>query len=208
MDNHKLMQPQAQSSTSALAASAPAVTDVYGDQIEVDGKWFHAQRIFGRPATSFAVGDLVAELAQPLNTKKAPEPDEYVDSDLFRESGANVSHTPEKIAQYAAAMAEYGGWGKFPMVAGRVVTIDAGDVERYEELDAKGIAWELAYSRPLTRADIGRRIVHLENGHNRSYAAARHGYKIPTYDMELDEQSFAKPPAPTLAARSLKDLSL
>ena len=78
------------------------------------------------------------------------------------------------------------------MVAGRVVTIDHSDVDRYEELEARDAAWELSYSRPLTRADVGRRIVHLENGHNRSYAAAVHGYLIPVYDMELEEQSFER----------------
>lgn len=137
--------------------------------------------------SSFSVGDAVQELAASAAPKKVVVPDEYVTSDLFRESGANVSHTPEKIRAYADAMTAYGGWGDFPMVAGRIYPVTREDVERYEECDAQGIAYELAYSRPLTRADIGRRIVHLENDHNRSYAARLVGVEIPVYDIELEQ---------------------
>jgi hypothetical protein len=174
-----------------LTAPAPKVADIFGDQIQVDGNWFHAERIFRRPASSFAIGDCVPELAQSNTPQKQAEPDEYVPSSLFRESGANAT-CPTKVAEYASAMAAYGGFGKFPMVTGRVCVIDHADVDRYEELDALGIAHELAYSRPLTRADVGRRIVHLENGHHRAHAAARHEFDIPVYDMELEEQSFGK----------------
>ncbi len=163
------------------------VSDVYKDQIKVNGQWFHAQRIFGKPASSYKVGDTVIELATGAAKKKDAAPDEYVDSDLFRESGANVSHTEEKIAEYAAAMEAYGGWGKFPMVAGRISTITEDEVERYSDYESNGYASDLAYSRPITKADIGRRIVHIENGHNRAYAAARLGIKIPVYDMQKEE---------------------
>jgi hypothetical protein len=167
------------------------VTDVYGEQIQADGQWFHAERLFGRPATTFKIGETIQALVQD-HKPSAPAPDEYVDSDLFRESGANVSHTPEKIARFASAMDEYGGWGEFPMVAGRVVTIEESDLDRYNDYALKGWAHELTYSRPLTPADLGRRIVHLENGHNRSYAAASRGFKIPVFDIEKQELEYDK----------------
>lgn len=173
---------------SADHKASGVVTDIYLEQIEVDKQWFHAERIFGRPASTFKVGDVVEGLNGKSKTT-AHAPDEYVDSCLFRESGANVSHTAETIIQFAEAMEAYGGWGEFPPIAARIVTITKEDVDRYEEFEKAGCASELAYSRPLSVADIGRRIAHIENGHNRAYAAARCGIAIAVYDLLLQDKA-------------------
>ncbi len=99
-----------------------------------------------------------------------------VSSGLFRESGANAT-TDKIIASYAKKMKGYGGWGKFPPVLGQVGAVDLDDVEEYEEADEAGHAHELAWSRPITRRDVGKQFVLLSDGHHRSYAASR--LKIP-----------------------------
>ena len=174
------------------------VDDIYGDQIKVNGQWFHAERIFGRPAASFNVGEMLPQLARTSPEEKGATElaDEVVTSNLFRESGANVSHTPETIAKYAKAMKKYGGWGKFPPIYGRVETVTSDDVERYAEWDKAGYAHELVYSRPLTIKDIGKRIVQIENGHNRAYAAAELGINIPVVDGNVEESKSSNPTAP------------
>ena len=68
------------------------------------------------------------------------------------------------------------------------MTITRDDVLKYLELDKAGYSHELAYSRALTIADVNKRIAHIENGHNRAYAAARCGIGIPVYDLLLQDQ--------------------
>lgn len=164
------------------------ITDIFGEQIEIESKWFHAERIFGKPATDFCIGDRIPNFNSTVKKTRAPIPDEIVSSDLFRESGANISHYEDKIAQYASAMLEYNGWGNFPPIAARVITITADDFETYLEFEKAGYASELAYSRPLTNDDIGKRIAHIENGHNRAYAAARCQIPIPVFDLLLQDK--------------------
>ena len=104
------------------------------------------------------------------------EYEEY-QSDLFRESGANATF-PERIKEYMKIMEEWEGWGPFPLIEHYGVgEIDEYDIEEYEEADKKGYANELAWSRPLTRKDLGLEYIHLDDGHHRSYAA--HFLKIP-----------------------------
>jgi hypothetical protein len=86
-------------------------------------------------------------------------------------------------------MAAYCGWGNFPPVAARIHAITKDDVDQYEEFERLGWSSELAYSRPLSRSDIGKRIAHLENGHHRAYAAARHGIEIAVYDLSLQDHA-------------------
>lgn len=93
-----------------------------------------------------------------------------VDSSLFRGSGANVT-SESKALKYAESMRRQGGWGNFPPVHAHVGTIDEDDVDEYNEADEKGYAHELDYNRPLTRKDIGRDYVLLEDGHHRAWAA-------------------------------------
>lgn len=119
-----------------------------------------------RPAKVSASGSAARKVASPARYTVE------VASDLFRESGANVT-TNAIIASYAKKMAAYGGWGKFPPVLGQVGAVDAEDVEDYEQADEAGHAHELAWSRPITRRDVGREFVLLSDGHHRAYAAAR-----------------------------------
>lgn len=170
------------------------VSDVYGDQIEVDGKWYHAERIFGRAASTFSVGQEVVALSksapQILNNK---EPDEHVSIDLWRESGANIT-SPDKVLEYADSMRQYGGWGKFPPASGRVYTVEAHDVEHYLACQSNGHEGELAWSRPLSLNDIGLRYLRIEEGHHRAHAARLlfldgYTFSMPAFDFERQEQS-------------------
>lgn len=167
-------------------SSCPVVSDVHGEQIQVDGKWFHAERVFGFAASTYQIGDMVPQLRQQAGLR-IDEHDEVVLADLFRESGANLTD-PEKVERYAEIMREYGGWGMFPPCTGRVEVVTREMVERFDELAAAGHAHELGFSRALTDADVGRRYVHLENGHHRSHAAAQAGFDIPVIDLNLQEQ--------------------
>lgn len=187
------------------------VEDVYGDQIRVNGQWYHAERVFGRPAGDFSTGDIIKELAvDTAKPKGQPAPDEVVQSGLFRESGANVSHSDEKIARYAEAMRDYGGWGTFPLVYGRVETLTRQDVMDYRRAERGGYARELGYSRPITVQDVGLRYVHLENGHNRSYAAKLAGFDIHVADAHLEEacsRRFAQAGAGATAGNGTREAS-
>lgn len=172
------------------------VTDIYGEQIQVDGQWYHAQRVFGRAASDYAIGELVLELGQAHEPQSTPEPDEWVACDLFRESGANVT-SADKIELFLAVMLEHQGWGPFPMVAGRVEVVTHDDVEQCMALhqSGHGHVWavELAWSRPLAHQDVGKRYVHLENGHHRMHAAlaaTKRGLRIPVpvFDINREER--------------------
>lgn len=151
------------------------VSDVYGDQIEVDGQWFHAERIFGKPAMQFVVGQLVDELSQTSAPVQAFEPDELVACALYRGCSSNEMNE-SKIAAFAEIMLSTRGWGKFPMISGYIETLDTNDVEQCDRLIAEGDAhlWlsELGWSRMITSADLGTRYVHIDNGHHRMAAAS------------------------------------
>lgn len=181
------------------------VVDIYGEQIQVGGQWFHAERIFGRAASTFTVGQPVPELqsarpAPATNKKASDDADEWVQCDLFRESGANVTE-PTKIERYAQDMIAYGGWGSFPLVTGRIHCVTQADVDRYQELAELGQAHELAWSRTLRSQDVGTRYIHLENGHHRAHAARLlnlrlrgHPIEMPAHDLEREEAEFDQRP--------------
>ena len=101
-----------------------------------------------------------------------------IQSNLFQESGSNASTDEEKISEYMNAMKQYGGWGSFPPVTGTLSAISKTDFEIYQESEENGYAYELAYSRPLTESDVGTIILHVQDGHNRAYAAKRLGIPI------------------------------
>lgn len=103
---------------------------------------------------------------------------EELQSDLFRESGHNATF-PEKIDKYYKIMKDYDGWGPFPPIeyAG-VSQVDEYDLEEYNEADEAGYAHELAWSRPISEADLGMWYAHLDDGHHRSYAARRLGIPL------------------------------
>lgn len=174
------------------------VQEVYGEQVRIGLAWFHAERVLGRPVHDFTLGEVVESILAPQKRTPvgAESADEMVGSDLFQESGANVSHTPEKIEAFANAMRDQGGWGAFPLVAGRLSTIEQHHIDRYRELETLGCAHELAYSRPLQAADLGRRYVQIENGHNRAYAARLLGLDIPVFDLNRDELKNEQTTAP------------
>lgn len=174
-----------------MSLTEPKVEDIYGDQVQVEGRWYHAQRIFGRPVSSFVLGMLVPELAKkaPL---ASPTPDEWLQPDLFRESGANIT-MQSKVDEFFAAMKAYGGWGEFPPVSGYINTLDEADLERYEHLKDLGHEHELGWSRPISQADLGRRYPHLTEGHHRCHAALRYhldgcNVLVPIFDLAAEEQ--------------------
>jgi len=101
-----------------------------------------------------------------------------IQSDLFQESGANASTDEDKIQEYINVMERYGGWGNFPPVTGTLSAISQTEFEIYQESEEGGYAYELGYSRPLTENDVGTVILHVEDGHNRAYAARRLGIPI------------------------------
>ena len=126
--------------------------------------------------TLAAVAALAA--AGKLKKRGSRSEDSYeVGSDLFRESGVNATES-DTIIEYRDAMRGYGGWGDFPPVSGGSDYVDEGDVEEYEEAWKGGYEHELAWSRPISAADIGREYVHLEDGHHRAYAASMLGFPI------------------------------
>lgn len=101
-----------------------------------------------------------------------------VQSDLFRESGANASTSEALIMKYARAMRRYGSWGRFPPVRGTLHRVNESDLEDYAEAVERGYEHELAWSRPLTLDDLGLTYISLDDGHDRAYAAASLGLPL------------------------------
>lgn len=150
------------------------VADIHGDQILIDGQWFHAERVFGRCASQYIVGQRIDALAQPLAPVAALRPDEMVGCALYRGCSSNEMDE-QKISAFVEFMLCAGGWGDFPMITGYVETLDEHDVEQCETLVSEGCTrvWidELGWSRVVATADIGTRYVHIDNGHHRIAAA-------------------------------------
>ncbi len=191
---HSQMTPADRTST---------VSDIHGDQIQVDGQWYHAELIFGKSASQYIVGQVVDELARRSlpaagrGANSAVEPDEMVSCTLYRGCSSNEM-TEHKVAVFVEVMLGAGGWRDFPMIAGYVETVVASDVERCEALVAEGRSrvWldELGWSRLVTPADIGTRYVHIDNGHHRMAAAAIASTQIepinvPVADLRREEDS-------------------
>lgn len=140
-------------------ATNPVVVEIYGDQINVGGRWFHAERVFGRAAHEFAVGQALPELSAPAPDRRHASlmstPDELVGCRLYRGCSSNEM-TQMKVDAFAQIMREVGGWGRFPMITGYVETLQASDVEHYASLAAEGreYIWltELGWSRPCPRS--------------------------------------------------------
>lgn len=178
------------------------VTDIHGDQIQVDGQWFHAERIFKKSASQYSVGQLVEELARPSlprhsESMSASGPDEMVGCALYRGCSSNETNE-RKTSDFVQVMLNAGGWGEFPMIAGYVETLDANDVEQCESLVAEDCAnvwlFELGWSRLVTHSDIGTRYVHINNGHHRMAAAVIASEDIgqifvPVADLRREEES-------------------
>ncbi len=193
---------QAEGEGALLATrSKHRVADIHGDQIQVDGQWYHAERIFGKRASDFTIGQLVEQLAQaslPLacrNPASSSQPDELVGSALYRSCSSNEM-TESKIDTFAQVMLVAGGWGPFPMISCYVETLDADAVAQCEALAAEGRAevWlsEMGWSRLVTNADIGTRYAHIDNGHHRMAAAAAVSAQlgavlVPVADRRVEE---------------------
>jgi hypothetical protein len=176
------------------AGKSNLVSDIHGDQIQVDGQWFHAERVFGKPASQYVVGQPVEQLAHQV-VAEWREPDEFVSCGLYRGCSSNEM-SEQKVAEFAEAMLQSRGWGAFPMISGYIETLDADDVAQCEALVAEGrsFIWlnEMGWSRIVTLADIGVRYVHIDNGHHRVAAAALVsrlvlGMVIPVADRRLEE---------------------
>lgn len=123
--------------------------------------------------------------------------DEHVFCELYRGCFSNEMDDT-KVKRFAQVMLSAAGWGNFPMVAGRIETVEAHDVEQCEALLADGhiSVWlnEFGWSRVVTRADVGTRYVHLENGHHRMAAAVVAskdvpGIRAPVFDLNAEETS-------------------
>lgn len=172
-------------------ATSNRVTDVHGDQILVDGRWYHAARVFGQPASTFVVGQEVEQLAAASSPKRSRDPDEFVGSDLFRGCSANEM-CREKVQRFAQAMIEHGGWGAFPNVSGYVETLSAAQVEECQRLVGEGRedVWttEMGWSRLVSDADVGKRYVHIDNGHHRVTAAALASAHVGTIQVPVADR--------------------
>ena len=116
---------------------------------------------------------------EPLDRDKQESVYPYIEvqSDLFRESGANATD-PELIETYVAAMQAQGGWSSFPPITAHLPDVDDDDIEEFEEAAEEGYEHELAWSRPLRRADVGTEYASIVDGHHRAYAARTLGIPI------------------------------
>lgn len=165
----------------------PKVKDVYWKQVQIGDNWY-SENILPKKASEYKIWEEVPELSKTTIKSK-----EYwvkeVESDLFQESWANVSHTKETINKYAKDMENYGWWWDFPSIGWRIKKITRNDYNEYINLKKKWNEWELAYSRPLKESDIWKEIVQIENWHNRAYAAKKLGIKIKVTDLDLQEQA-------------------
>lgn len=162
--------------TRVLTNNTHSVADIHGDQIQVNGQWFHAERIFGKPASQYRVGQLVEEMSQANNgDRSAVKPDELVCSALYR-GCSSTEMNEHKLLAFVQVMLAAGGYGEFPMIAGYIETLDVNDVEQCKSLVAEDRTnvWlaELGWSRLVAHTDIGTRYVHIDNGHHRMAAAA------------------------------------
>jgi len=115
---------------------------------------------------ALAVGAAVGKRGSAARTPAYIE----IASDLFRESGYNATDF-DQVDRYAASMKRAGGWGRFPPISGQIGTVDEGDLQNYRDAEEGGFEHELAWSRPLTDADLGRDYVAIEDGHHRAHAA-------------------------------------
>ncbi len=165
------------------------VQEVYGEQVRIGGAWFHAERVLGRPAREFKVGQDVSDFFAKAAPRAVVVDDaaETIQSSFFRESGANITDE-SKIEGFYGAMLAYGGWGSFPPASGYVHELTQEEFDRHEELAQQGVAHELAFSRPLQQSDVGARYVQLAEGHHRSYAASRLGCEIRVVDLAKQEE--------------------
>lgn len=150
------------------------VTDVYGDQVCVGTTWYHAERVLGRPASTFKIGDEIASIAAVSTRESTPDAQCALHPDLFRESGANAT-CPDRVALYADVMRTKGGWGEFPAILGYIEKITLEDVHACEELIERGAehVWlsEMAWSRTIHPRDVGKPYIHIIDGHHRANAA-------------------------------------
>jgi len=122
---------------------------------------------------ALAVGAAVGKRGSATRTPSYIE----ISSDLFRESGCNATDF-DQVDRYAASMRRAGGWGRFPPISGQIGTVDEGDLQNYRDAEEGGFEHELAWSRPLTDADLGRDYVAIEDGHHRAHAARRNRIPI------------------------------
>lgn len=108
---------------------------------------------------------------------------DVVQSSLFQESGSNASTEEAKIENFRYAMEQSmrmdrPGWGEFPQIHATTSIFSKEDLDEYREAELEGYAHELAYSRPPRYSDIGLEIAHIDDGHNRAYAASRVGIPL------------------------------
>lgn len=160
----------------------PLVEEVWGDQVRVNGRWYHAERVLGRPVATFAVGEPVPELAGDIGRPVIDVPvvfDPYlveVEADLYRGNPDNV-YDMGRVESFMQAMLSQGGWGSFPPALGYIQTVTLEDVLSCAAatlLGGEG-SWlsERGWSRLLRPSDVGRQYVQLVEGHHRCAAACR-----------------------------------
>lgn len=79
-----------------IGSDAPVVQDIVGDQIQANGQWYHAERIFGKPASEFKIGDKVAALG-----KSTIPPMPFVTSATGKGSTAHTLLSLKKVILHA-----------------------------------------------------------------------------------------------------------
>lgn len=129
-----------------------------------------------------------ALLSDELLRRRSFRDEPYLElaTDLFRSSGVNAEE-PWKVAELASKMTTMGWTDDIPPLHGWVSEMDEDDVESYAEAEEEGYEHELAWSRPISKADLGKLYLTVEDGNHRAKAALAAG--LPLRVRLLDEQT-------------------
>lgn len=103
---------------------------------------------------------------------------EFVQSDLFRGSGYNVTDFEEKIPALKRLFEAQGEWGNVPPIEAAVMEVDQDDIDTFLEYQEGGYEHELDWSRDLTQEDLGMEYASITDGHHRAWAAKFAGIPI------------------------------
>jgi len=144
---------------------------------------------------------------------------EFVQSDLFRGSGCNVTDFDERVPALQLLFEEQGEWGDVPPIEAAIMEVDQEDIDTFLEYQDGGYEHELDWSRPLTQADLGVEYASIQDGHHRAWAARGAGIEIlaswweeapdepeqnPSMDEHADELAFFSRQAQGLLESSIQ----
>jgi len=117
---------------------------------------------------------------------------EFVQSDLFRGSGANVTDFDDKIPELQRLFERQGEWGDVPPIEAAVMEVDQDDIDTFMEAKEDGYEHELDWSRDLTQDDLGLEYANITDGHHRAWAAKFAGIPIKASWWERNPEELAQ----------------